>query len=100
MKILKPGKVEMRKYTCPRCGCEFAATCTEIEAGNYVRCPQDGCRYGGIEWGDGDPYEEPPHAQSDRERLDRLLIPWTDSDSLRGYCVEHLINSGVSFKEK
>lgn len=30
MKILKPGKVEQRKFICQKCGCVFVADKTEI----------------------------------------------------------------------
>lgn len=100
MKILKPGKVEQRKFVCQKCGCEFAATCTEIEEGVYVRCPQDGCRYGGLEWGDGKPYGEPEqYKRSDLVRLTMLLRracelkrPASAQDM-----AEFLIKNGVTF---
>lgn len=99
MKILKPGKVEMRKFACPRCGCEFAATCTEIEEGVYVRCPQDGCRYGGLEWGDGEPYEEP--TQDDRAKLISILHKnWPMDDEFAGGVARTLIANGVTFREE
>ncbi len=59
MKILKPGKVEMRKFVCPDCGCVFVADesdlhFTPIEA--KIKCP---CCWLEQKWMRGEPYEEP-----------------------------------------
>lgn len=59
MKILKPGKVEMRKFVCPDCGCVFVASrLLDVRDGDCVACPQGGC-YHMLRWGNGEPYEEP-----------------------------------------
>lgn len=102
MKTLKPGKVKIRKFVCPWCGCEFAAKCTEIEEGVYVRCPQDGCGYGGLEWNNGEPYEEPKQEarpkETDEERLSKLIM-FADEFYTSGDFVDYLIARGVTFKE-
>lgn len=101
MKILKPGKVGQRKFVCPRCGCEFAATCTEIEEGVYVRCPQDGCRYGGLEWGDGEPYEEPTQDADVIEQLADLIYDGCVTDGGTAWeLAKHLIAHSVIFREE
>lgn len=69
MKILKPGKVEQRKFVCPDCECEFVVG--EYEETVYwdgddciATCPV--CREN-LLWCDGEPYEEP--TQSDEALL-------------------------------
>lgn len=56
MKILKPGKVELRRFTCHKCGCEFVAAAGE-RCGAHAKCPQ-GCGEL-ILWKYGEHYEEP-----------------------------------------
>lgn len=70
MKILKPGKVEMKRFVCPACECEFeaGASDTSYSLGYYVLCP---CCNNKLWWIVGEPYEEP--VQDDRERLMALL---------------------------
>lgn len=64
MKILKPGKVEMRRFVCPNCGCEFLANEMDCEDG-YVKCPQEGCDYNS-KYSRGIPYEEPTEGANDK----------------------------------
>lgn len=62
MKILKPGKIEMRKFVCSNCECEFVIYKSEtirtmdLEGGYHywAQCP---CR-DQIAWDKGEPYEE------------------------------------------
>lgn len=58
MKILKPGKVDLRKFVCPRCRCLFVASCyeTKLGDGRWACCPHCGKTN---KWIDGEPYEEP-----------------------------------------
>lgn len=50
MKILKPGKVEQVKLTCPKCGCIFVALKRTEMLHNLATkkydafCPQTGCK--------------------------------------------------------
>lgn len=95
-KILKPGKVAMKKFTCPKCGCGFAATYDEVEDIDYVRCPQKGCKFGGIEWAEGEPYEE--QMQDAKEYIYGILLtakPQVTTEELAEYLVAH----GVTFWE-
>lgn len=101
MKILKPGRVEQRKFVCPDCGCEFAVG--EGEETVYwddndciATCPM--CRER-LLWRDGEPYEEP--TQSDEERLVKLLREWRHnrSEEFAVSCANYLIAHGVTFRE-
>lgn len=93
MKILKPGRIEMRKFVCPRCGCVFVAPRSlAFQEGNDwgVICPQEGCYYDFA--GPGAPYEEP--TQDDEERIYGILLtakPQATTEEL----AKHLIAHGV-----
>lgn len=102
MKILKPGKDEMRKFVCPWCGCIFVAAENELEKdgvfGTYSTiCPNLEC--GEHIESHGEPYEEP--TQSDKERLIKLLREWrrSRSEEFPVSCANYLIANGVTFKE-
>ena len=65
MKILKPGKVEQRKFVCPKCGCEFVAGRGEQDTRYqfHYKCPQEGCGWYVLDTG-SEPYEEPTQDKS------------------------------------
>lgn len=97
MKILKPGKVEMRKFVCLYCGCVLVADEMEVDGSGQMRCPT--CE-ATLYWGNGEPYEEPTHTQTDRERLDGLMCDLFNREPISRECiVEYLINNGVTFRE-
>lgn len=95
MKILKPGRIEMRKFECPRCGCVFVtprSLAFQFQEGNEwgVICPQDGCCCDFAN--KGEPYEEP--TQDDMERIYSILLtakPQATTEEL----AKHLIAHGV-----
>lgn len=99
MKILKPGKVETRKFVCPDCGCEFiCGECDEAiswhEADMIIICPT--CKES-LLWEKGEPYEEPAPTQTDRERLYGILLtanPIATTSELTNLLIEH----GVTFR--
>ena len=96
MKILKPGKVEMRKFVCSDCGCVFVARKTEMLwtiYGSRKCCPT--C-YKSHEWDNGEPYEEP--TQDARNRLARILFAMPAMDDCNS-TADYLIQRGVTFKE-
>lgn len=102
MKILKPGKVEMRMFVCPSCGCIFIASDTDLEHDGYGKwaiCPQEGCERNFIVHpDDGEPYKEPTPTQTDSERLARILFAMPamdDCNSMADYLIQH----GVTFRE-
>lgn len=68
MKILKPGKVEMRRFVCPTCDCIFVADKTETKYSlgtDYVVCPF--CENDReLTWKYGKPYEEPTNSPGTR----------------------------------
>lgn len=102
MKILKPGKVEMRKFVCHCCGCEFTAALSEAmfdrdAEDTIIGCPQTGCTALQL-WKCGEPYEEPTPTQTDRERLAQLLVETTQFCNF-GEKADHLIANGVTFRE-
>ncbi len=100
MKILKPGKVEQRKFVCPNCECEFviykseAMRAMDLEAKYHywAQCP---CR-DQIAWDSGEPYEELTPTQTDRERLESLLA---NSPMGTEAATEYLLSHGVTFRE-
>lgn len=105
MKILKPGKAEMRKFVCPNCGCVFVATQADRnrQDRDFVsHCPQ--CDYAGIQWCDGEPYEEPTSTQDtqdDAVKLYELMKEaWPYSIGALSALVDFLIANGVTFKEE
>lgn len=106
MKILKPGKVEMRKYTCPKCGCVFAAYDCESFYG-YVDCPQKGC-YEQIEADRGEIYDEDAQgdelhskAEDRAERLAELIYDGCVTDGETAWEIaEHLICNGVTLRDE
>lgn len=105
MKILKPGKVEQRKFVCCCCGCEFIAAASELEFDaeiddEIMPCPQSGCGCR-LVWEYGEPYEEPTPTQADRERLIRLLQEARTKHltHLTKEVVDYLIENGVTFRE-
>ncbi len=100
MKILKPGKVEMRKFVCEKCGCVFVAAPDDAYwVDQSVKCPQEGCA-ASVAWDDGEPYEEPAEGlQTDRERLMQLLQE-ARTKHLMKEVVDYLIANGVTFREK
>ena len=99
MKILKPGKVDTRKLTCPMCECEFV--CGEYDYTFWdndrllVECP---CCHYDMPFYCGEPYEEPTPTQTDRERLAQLLVETTQFCNF-GEKADHLIANGVTFRE-
>ena len=102
MKILKPGKVEQRKFVCPSCGCVFVADRTDVRYSvgtDYVVCPCCGTSRN-LTWKYGEPYEE--LMQDDRKRLEALISETPDvtvwPDALNKI-VKHLIANGVTFRE-
>lgn len=94
MKILKPGKVEMRKFVCEKCGCIFVAN--EYEHASLCLNDSVGCPtcYGRSAWEKGEPYEEP--TQDDRKRLENLL---ENSPMGMEATTEYLLSHGVTFRE-
>ncbi len=103
MKILKPGKVEQRKFVCGDCGCIFVADRTEMRYSlgtYYAVCPSCGNNRGLTwEYGEsyGEPYEEP--TQSDLERLNDIIREWNWWS--KGTCgfAQYLLDNGVTFRE-
>lgn len=65
MKILKLSNVEMRKFVCNRCECEFVASFAEmrLSTGYSILCPC--CQDRTLWWDNGKPYEEPATTQTD-----------------------------------
>lgn len=63
MKILKPGKVEQRKFVCERCECVFVASYFEADLCDYIICPEKKCRHG-MFWSHGELYDESAKRQS------------------------------------
>lgn len=101
MKILRPGKVEQRKFACKQCGCVFVADSTDVRYSvgtDYVVCPC--CETSrNLTWKYGEPYEEPTEKKSDRDRLWGLIQEWEwDSSSLSGFD-QFLLDHGVTFRE-
>ena len=107
MKILKPGKVEQRKFVCPKCGCEFVAENTEASVWGYVTCPQEKCLTL-IHWKNREPYEEPTPTQTldEVQKLMKVIeefkgdlsrIDYSNVALIR-FC-KHLIANGVTFRE-
>ena len=101
MKILKPGKVGMRKFVCPNCECEFVCHKYEEAIFRYegkliVPCPICG---GNSVWDNGEPYEEPTPTETDRDRLIQLLQE-ARTKHLTKEVVDYLIENGVTFREK
>ena len=97
MKILKPGKVEQRKFTCSRCGCVFVADTTEPDGSRCLRCPTCAVMLG---WGTGGPYEEPMQDKApDLKRLSDLARLGMNSCNDYGSFAEYLIAHGVTFRE-
>lgn len=99
MKILKPGKVEQRKFVCPECRCIFIADKSEtVRVGNFssVDCPCCGL-YGRIWWEGGKPFKE-RDIRDDREAIYGILLssnPMASAEDL----ADLLIEKGVTFKE-
>lgn len=101
MKILKPGKVERRKFVCPNCECEFVIYKSETmrymdletHYNYWAQCP---CR-DQIAWDKGEPYEEPMPTQTDKERLIALLdeMDIRQTEKLANF----LVDNGVTFRE-
>lgn len=105
MKILKPGKVEQRKFECPKCGCVYVANDTEItyirlDGIDYVYCPTCNQSH---EWDKGEPYGEPTQ-EDDLWRLASLVHDapqkhansWPEAAEL---IARYLIENGVTFRE-
>lgn len=100
MKILKPGKLEQRKFVCRNCGCVFAAHTGDAEFlttknSPYVFCPT--CNVS-QSWYDGEPYEEP--TQSDEALLAGLIhssraVDFDTAVKLSPW----LVANGVTFRE-
>lgn len=103
MKILKPGNVEMRRFVCPKCGCDFTAAPDDCEWAipQTLCCPQKGCD-AVTEWDKGEPYEEPAQDENaDRERLRRLVQEWnTNYFGGVNAAAEFLLENGVTFREE
>lgn len=104
MKILKPGKVETRKFVCPDCGCEFiCGECDEAiswhEADMIIICPT--CKES-LLWEKGEPYEEPAPTRTERERLAKMLFASMPQSSIGRYdlVADYLIEHGVTFREE
>ena len=98
MKILKPGKVEQRKFVCQNCGCVFVARKDEVEAWYdeaYLQCPT--CGETTWWWTNGEPYEE--SVQTDIERLKRLMKLWNFWSNGTCGLEQYLIENGVTFRE-
>lgn len=109
MKVLKPGKVEQRKFVCVQCGCEFTAMPDDCEFAlpNTLHCPQKGCD-GFVGWDAGKLYEEPAPKQTEKEiqKLakiteeflnDNVRISYSEMDLV---CfAKYLISNGVTFRE-
>ena len=102
MKILKPGKVEMRKFVCEKCGCEFVAYPDDksFEYPDHIKCPQAGCDWYVLDTG-GEPYEEPMQ-DDDYERLTKLIEDWRDglAENFPSLLSDYLIANGVTFREE
>ncbi len=102
MKILKPGKVEQRKFVCADCGCVFVAHENDkayfrLIENAAVRCPTCGTSR---RWDCGEPYEEPTPTQTDRERLIEVLHKhWAMDDEFADRVAYTLIAHGVTFRE-
>lgn len=103
MKILKHGKVEVRKFVCPKCGCVFLADSTNVRYSvgtYYVVCPC--CETGrNLTWKYGEPYEEPAPTQTYRDRLAKLLFDFMPMCNVGHYdlAADNLIANGVTFRE-
>lgn len=98
MKILKPGKVKLRKFVCAACGCEFTAfKLLDVRDGDCVACPQDGC-YHMLRWDNGEPYEEPTQTDS-RQKLIFLIKNFRATNLETADCeADFLIANGVTFR--
>ena len=108
MKILKPGKVEMRKFVCSDCGCVFVARKTEMLWTIYGSCKCCPTCYKSHEWDNGEPYEEPTPTQTldEVQKLMKVIeefkgdlsrIDYSNVALIR-FC-KHLIANGVTFRE-
>lgn len=112
MKILKPGKIEQRKFVCNKCGCVFVATEQEkyLAHDDYyqpwmeVQCP---CGVP-VEWDNGEPYEEPTPTQEldEVQKLMKVIEKFNGDLSRISYSnvalirfCKHLIANGVTFRE-
>lgn len=100
MKILKPGKVEQRKLTCPMCECAFV--CGEYEYTFWdedsllVTCP---CCHDDMPFYCGEPYEEPTQEDS-RQKLIFLIKNFRATNLETADCeADFLIANGVTFRE-
>lgn len=103
MKILKHGKVEMRKLVCPSCGCIFIASDADFEYDSYGKlaiCPQEGCeRKFIVHLDDGEPYEEPTQEDS-RLKLIFLIKNFRATNLETADCeADFLIANGVRVEE-
>lgn len=102
MKILKPDKVEMRKFVCPDCGCEFIAVkLLDVRDGDCVACPQDEC-YHMLRWEDGEPYEEPTqdYKATICKLSDMLYDRFTMDEDTATEVAAMLVANGVTFREE
>lgn len=99
MKILKPGKVERRKFVCQCCGCIFVAMPDDCEFAipNTLCCPQEGCD-AVTEWNSGEPYEEPTLTLELKERLYGILLT-ANPNATTTELTDLLFENGVTFRE-
>lgn len=107
MKILKPGKFEMRKFVCTKCGCIFVAN----DAEKYFLRRLDGsgkwvvvdCVCGvAIPWADAEPYEEPTQdTEADAKKIVAIAQQWLRDDRTASLWrfADKLIDNGVTFRE-
>ncbi len=100
MKILKPGKVEQRKFVCPKCGCIFVASTADI-TWHQTEYNKDGvdCPCGRVvPWDSGEPYEEP--TPDVIERLADLIYESCNTDAGTAWEIaKHQLEHGVTFRE-
>lgn len=102
MKILKPGKIEQRKFACGECGCIFVADSKEVRYSvgtDYVLCPCCGTNRN-LTWKSGEPYEEPTPMRTDWVRFQRLLYDMPGYRGSTGEGADYLIANGVTFGER
>lgn len=98
MKILKPGKVEQRKFECERCGCVFVASYFEADLGDFIICPEKKCRQG-MFWLHGELCDESEQdTESDKERLIGLIFGDGEREDVKD-TADRLLVHGVTFRE-
>lgn len=102
MKILKPGKVEMRRFVCPKCGCIFVEEKTQLYRNGHTVTLTPECPCGWqMKWDNGEPYEEPMPKRTNADRLAKMLFDSMPQSSIGRYdlAADYLIAHGVTFRE-